>query len=95
MGRYSPRSREADQKAARHSMEASSIRELEKRLRAAARSSSFVDYLFEHNKRNGDIDRQSALTARLYKDANNAGARRRRMVNFGYSDAECEAGAEQ
>lgn len=73
--------------ATRHSSLAHAARELEIYLRRAAWASLWVDYQICYPGKSHPGT--SARTERLFKDADNAAARRRYIMK-GYSDRECE-----
>lgn len=73
---------EVDRAAARHSQLAYALRQLEKELRQAAWASIYADYRSQF--RVGMVSSApivlSAMTERLFKDSENVGARRRRVM---------------
>lgn len=80
MARYTKASRQIDQNAARIGVTAHSIRELEKSIRRAAWDSLMVDYYLGGTYKPSDPVKLSKRTQRLFKDADNVAAKRRRYM---------------
>ena len=73
--------RAVDAAASRHSHEAFALRQLERSLNHAGWESLYVDYQLQRTRLepNEQIS-LSSMTQRLFKDAKNVGARRRRLM---------------